>query len=193
MKIFPSSCLALTLLVLALAASVAHAAGEGSEDSGSSDFQKKLEEAISSGVVTSAGALTDGVDPARPDDPPAQVQDPETLEKYHHALRAYYDYRATGLEHRKAVFEWQLFSAKLIFCIVLIVVATGIVLAIMQFRAELKLVQEGKSATLSKSELEASSSGIKVSSSIVGIIILTLSLAFFYLYLVYVYPIEDIF
>jgi hypothetical protein len=191
MRTSASSCLALTILVLAMA--MAYAAGEGPEDSGGGDFQKKLEEAISSGVVTSASALTDGVDPARPDEPPAQVQDAETLDKYHRALRAYYDYRATGLEHRKAVFEWQLFSAKLIFCIVLIVVATGIVLAIMQFRAELKLVQEGKSATLSKSELEASSSGVKVSSSIVGIIILTLSLAFFYLYLVYVYPIEDIF
>lgn len=191
MNISASSCLALTILVLAI--SMAHAASEGSEEPGGGDFQKKLEEAISSGVVTSASALTDGVDPARPDDPPAQVQDSETLDKYHQALRAYYDYRATGLEHRKAVFEWQLFSAKLIFCIVLIVVATGIVLAIMQFRAELKLVQEGKSATLSKSELEASSSGVKVSSSIVGIIILALSLAFFYLYLVYVYPIEDIF
>ena len=191
MKFSVSSCVALTILMVAMA--MAHAAGEGSEDPASGDFQKKLEEAISSGVVTSATALTDGVDPARPDSPPALVQDADTLEKYHQALRAYYDYRATGLEHRKAVFEWQLFSAKLIFCIVLIVVGTGIVLAIMQFRAELKLVQDGKSATLSKSELEASSSGIKVSSSIVGIIILTLSLAFFYLYLVYVYPIEDIF
>lgn len=171
-------------------AGIAHA---GPEEPAGSDYQKKLEEAIGAGVIDSASAARDGIDPASPASPPARLEDPQTLEKYHEALRAYYDYRATGLQHRKAVFEWQLFSAKLIFCIVLVVVATGIVLAIMQFRAELKLVREGKSASLSASELEASSSGVKVSSSIVGIIILTLSLAFFYFYLVYVYPIEDIF
>jgi hypothetical protein len=178
---------------LVVTMAVAGIANGGPEDTARSDYQKKLDEAIESGVIESASAASDGIDPASPASPPALVQDPETLEKYHHALRAYYDYRATGLEHRKAVFKWQLFSAKLIFCIVLIVVATGIILAIMQFRAELELVREGKSTALSKSELEASPSGIKVSSSIVGIIILTLSLAFFYFYLVYVYPIEDIF
>jgi hypothetical protein len=184
-------CLAAAALVAAIA--IANVASGNPEDTEKVSNREKLDKAIETGVIEKASAAGDGMDPARPEIPPALLEDPETLAKYHQALRAYYDYRATGLEHRKAVFKWQLFSAKLIFCIVLIVVATGIVLAIMQFRAELQLVREGKSVTLSKSELEASSSGIKVSSSIVGIIILTLSLAFFYFYLVYVYPIEDIF
>jgi hypothetical protein len=41
--------------------------------------------------------------------------------------------------------------------------------------------------------LEASATGIKLSSPVLGVIILALSLAFFYLYLVHVYPIEEIF
>jgi hypothetical protein len=183
----------LAAITLLAAITMTSVASGNPEDTAKADYQDKLDKAIESGVIDKASAAGDGMDPARPENPPALLQDPETLAKYHEALRAYYDYRATGLEHRKAVFKWQLFSAKLIFCIVLIVVATGIVLAIMQFRAELQLVREGKSAGLSTSQLEASASGVKVSSSIIGIIILTLSLAFFYFYLVYVYPIEDIF
>ncbi len=186
MKISFFACLVSSALLLTLNSAQA---GDGASYS----YQDKLQQAIDDGVVESADADSEGVDPARPERPPAMLEDEETLEKYYASLRAYYDYRTSGLEHRKEVFRWQLFSAKLIFCIVLIVVATGIGLAIMQFRAELKLIHEGKSASLSNSELEASSNGIKVSSSIVGVIILTLSLAFFYMYLVYVYPIEDIF
>jgi len=46
--------------------------------------------------------------------------------------------------------------------------------------------------TYLKNELEVSTSGIKVNSSVLGVIILILSIAFFYLYILYVYPIKYI-
>jgi len=42
-------------------------------------------------------------------------------------------------------------------------------------------------------DLELSTTGVKVSSNILGVVILSLSLAFFYLYLAFVYPIQEIF
>lgn len=180
-------------LLFALLATAAVGQSDPDKDANGSDPRDRLGEAIESGLVDDTTAAGEVADPAAPVRPPAWVQDEATLAAYHEALRAYFDYRSRGLEHRKNVFAWQLFSARLIFCIVLIVVGTGIVLAILQFRAELQLVREGKSTGLSRSELEASPDGLKISSSIVGLIILALSLGFFYLYLVYVYPIEDIF
>ena len=127
-----------------------------------------------------------------PDLLPGVEAEAETQRKYHEALRAYYDYRVDGLEHRKRVFKWQLFSARLIFAIVLGVVAIGLIFAAIQFRMDMRRVGEGKASETANTELEVSASGLKVSSSILGVIILSLSLGFFYLYLVYVYPIEDI-
>ena len=106
------------------------------------------------------------------------------------ALKAYYDYRVRGFDHRSRVFEWQLLSSRLIFILVILIVAVGLYFSWLQFVAGLK---EGAADKLSTS-LEASpTSGIKVSSPVLGVIILTLSLAFFYLYLVHVYPIGEIF
>jgi hypothetical protein len=39
--------------------------------------------------------------------------------------------------------------------------------------------------------LELSTTGLKVSSPVLGVVILALSLGFFYLYLVYAYPIQE--
>lgn len=43
-----------------------------------------------------------------------------------------------------------------------------------------------------KNELEVSATGIKVNSSVLGVIILVLSIVFFYFYLLYVYPVKYI-
>ena len=129
-----------------------------------------------------------------PVSPPEFLRDPETKSKYLAALRAYYTYRTKGLEHRSKVFVWQLFSAKIIFGIVLMLVVAGIYFAGVQFHMGIKQVQnEGGTSGLATSEFSASLKGIKISSPVMGILILTISLAFFYLYLIYVYPIEDIF
>lgn len=145
---------------------------------------------------------------------PREQLDPDTLRSMQQSLKAYYDYRTHGFEHRKAVFAWQLLSAKIIFAIVVLLVAIGIYFSWIQFTAGMK--KESASPVASKvstpetttestedaaappqapavTTLEASPSGIKVSSPVLGVILLVISLAFFYLYLVYVYPIEEIF
>ncbi len=104
------------------------------------------------------------------------------------ALQAYYDYRRDGYEHRRRVFAWQLLSSKIIFGLVILLVLSGIYFSWLQFRQGLRGDKDGDTRTT----LEASPGGIKLSSPVLGVIILTLSLLFFYLYLVYVYPIEEI-
>jgi hypothetical protein len=122
--------------------------------------------------------------------PPDWLTDADTRQKFLVAMRDYYAYRSSGLQHRMRTFEWQLFSSKVIFIVVLGLVACGIVFAAVQFRAGLrrKKGDDRDKAT----ELDISTQGLKVSSPVLGVIILVISLAFFYLYLVYVYPISEI-
>jgi hypothetical protein len=138
----------------------------------------------------------------RPEGPEVLVPPPEGLEKldeptrerYAAALREYYNYRLVGYRHRQRVFEWQLFSSKVIFGTVLGLVAAGIYFAWVQFHAGLARQATTDAPPASEvTEIEASPKGIKVSSPVLGVIILLISLAFFYLYLVFVYPIQEIF
>ncbi|SHF18248.1 hypothetical protein SAMN05443144_10652 [Fodinibius roseus] len=128
---------------------------------------------------------------------PAQQKlfDDSTMAVYQDAMYAYYEYRVSGFEHRKEVFAWQLFSSKLIFWSVLLLVLSGISFSGIQFYKSIRNQQaDGETATEdSVTEFEASARGIKVTSPVLGVIILVISLAFFYLYLVYVHPIREIF
>lgn len=116
--------------------------------------------------------------------------DAEGLASMQAALKAYYDYRTKGYNHRQRVFEWQLLSSRIIFVVVIALVSAGIYFSWLQFRADLK--KTGNERDRGVSTLEASTSGIKVSSPVLGVVILVISLLFFYLYLQYVYPIEEI-
>ncbi|MEO8053305.1 MAG: hypothetical protein ABI833_23130 [Acidobacteriota bacterium] len=107
----------------------------------------------------------------------------ETRTKYEEALREFYQYQIIGLQHRRRVFQWQLFSSYIIFGVILALVGAGIYFAAVQFRA----------AVGEATKLKFGIEGFEVSSSILGVIILMISLAFFYCYLVYVYPIQEIF
>lgn len=115
----------------------------------------------------------------------AKITDSETQAICWKAYRAGLEYYEGGLKQRSRVFEWQHFTTRVIFVVVLILVAIGVYFAWAQFRS-------GESAD-KNSELEVSLSGIKVSSSVLGVIILVISLVFFYLYLRYVYPISELF
>jgi len=129
------------------------------------------------------------------------LSDPATRQRYLDAMQRYYEYRANGYAYRSRVFEWQLFSSRVIFLIVLVLVGAGIYFAAVQFRGAMRAAARPAAAVdLSPSapgmtlatQLEVSAKGIVVNSSVMGVIILALSLAFFYLYLVYVYPITDV-
>lgn len=133
--------------------------------------------------------------PIHPPPPPIEIPDQHPAEEaYLAALKEYYAYRISGLQHRSQVFQWQFFSSKVIFVTVLALVFLGIYFAAIQFHIGLR--RKGKMETTNEekqTELVVSTKEIKVSSSVLGVIILVISLAFFYLYLIYVYPIEEIF
>lgn len=123
-----------------------------------------------------------------------QLFNDSTLAMYQNAMYAYYEYRVSGFKHRKDVFAWQLYSSKLIFWSVLLLVISGISFSGIQFYKSMRKSDAAVSnETETTTEFEASAKGIKVSSPVLGVIILVISLAFFYLYLVYVYPISEIF
>jgi hypothetical protein len=95
-------------------------------------------------------------------------------------------YLMKSLDHRAGVFAWQHVASIVIFFVVMVIVITGLVLSIMHFYKDLK--KRNPAST----ELEVNMQGIKITSSIVGLLILALSTAFFYLYLIYVFPIKEI-
>lgn len=119
----------------------------------------------------------------------SELLDEEGMAALRQALTSYYQYRTSGYAHRERVFAWQLLSSRIIFVLVIALVLTGIYFSWLQFRASLK---GGKGAELKETSFEASTTGLKISSPVLGVIILAMSLAFFYLYLVYIYPISEI-
>lgn len=94
-----------------------------------------------------------------------------------------YRYVVAALQHRRASFDWSLRASEIMFGVVLILVFSGLVFAAIQFRA----------AAPEPTQLEISASGLKVSSSVLGVVILAISMGFFYLYSRYVYPIQEVY
>ena len=122
------------------------------------------------------------------------INDNSTRESCLESYRSSFNYYKTGHEHRAKVFAWQFFSARIIFFVVLTLVAVGIYFAWVQFKTDMGAQKNDlKKDQENQHTLELSPSSVKVSSPVLGVIILVLSLAFFYLYLVFVYPIAEIF
>lgn len=129
------------------------------------------------------------------------LTDAITRQKYLTAMQRYYEYRADGYAYRSRVFEWQLFSSRVIFMVVLMLVGAGMYFAAVQFHTAMvaarRVAASDTGATAEPAglttRLEISAKGVVVNSSVLGVIILALSIAFFYLYLVYVYPIQNVF
>ncbi len=112
-----------------------------------------------------------------------EYSNPQTDEKYQEFLRAGLDYRVYSYSHAKRTFEWQYWSGQIIFWIAMLLVFAGVAFSAVQFYVGLP-----KGA----SEFEASVRGIKLKSSVLGLLILAMSMIFFYLYLKYVYPISNV-
>jgi hypothetical protein len=104
------------------------------------------------------------------------------------------DYYEFVYSHRRVVYEWQHFSSKVIFWVVIVIVVVGLLFSGLQFYMSLRRRTTGGGVAAESSpeatELEASLKGIKVRSSVLGVIILVIALGFLYLYLVHVYPIR---
>jgi hypothetical protein len=126
--------------------------------------------------------------------------DPQTRSKQQEALRARYDYQAFSFAHAQRTFDFQYRSGRIIFWVVLLIVFAGLAFSAVQFYLglhhplESRAKTEGKPSTPNDnvSEFEATLQGIKLKSSVLGLIILAMSMVFFYLYLKYVYPITNI-
>ncbi len=127
-------------------------------------------------------------DDLMPEVPCESITDETIAERCIAALYSYYDYYTFGLTHRQKVIQWHHWSSRIIFIVVLGLVALGTYFAWKQFTRDLS--KEGTEAPTSS--VEIGGTGVKVSSPILGVVILTLSLAFFYLYLVFVYPVVEI-
>lgn|GEM_PF-7015705 len=119
------------------------------------------------------------------------------------------EYYRESFIHRKNTFQWQYETGKIIFAVVILIVICGTVFSGMQFYQSLKEVhlkekfyqrslanntapEAVPEISDNKTDIELSSSGVKVSSSLVGILVLIISIVFFYLYLIYVYPINTL-
>ena len=130
--------------------------------------------------------------------------DPPTKQKVLASFDEYLNYRISGYQHRREVFQWQLYSSKITFYVVIFLVLAGVYFSGIQFHrsmgqrrprvvADKEVTQVVSTGKEEVTEITATLKGIKVSSPVLGILILVISLAFFYLYLRYVYPIEEIF
>jgi hypothetical protein len=130
--------------------------------------------------------------------------DPSTKEQYLLEVQKYHAFNTFLYDYNQDVFRWQFLSSKIIFFIVILLVLSGVYFSGVQFHISLRAgrvkegMKKGEEANVDSTEkadvtaLEASLKGIKVSSSILGVVILVISFLFFYLYLAYVFPIREI-
>jgi hypothetical protein len=144
-------------------------------------------------------------------DSPASL-DPATRAAQQEALQAKYAYQAFSYAHARRTFDFQYWSGKVIFWVVLLIVFAGLAFSAVQFYVGLRHPLDKRAAKDSAgkadkddkdapqptpddpcvSEFEASLQGIKLKSSVLGLIILAMSMVFFYLYLKFVYQITNI-
>lgn len=107
------------------------------------------------------------------------------------------NYLRTALVHRRNTFDWQYRSGIIIFYMVMFIVFVGLIISGLHFYKSLNPPKKRKAAVEEvaevQSELEVSlTGGIKLRSSLIGLMILVISLAFMYLYLIYVYPVDEL-
>lgn len=120
-------------------------------------------------------------------------------------LQAREEYTVFAWRNRQDAFAWQSGSTKVIFGVVIFVVVAGLCLSAMQFyfahmTPMTKTMHTNKGHAnkanpddpIEASTIEVSTSGVKITSSVIGLIILVLSIVFFFLYLKFVYPINEL-
>lgn len=154
--------------------------------------KQQKDDAVSKAETAKNSSANDGI--KEPDALPGLVTDDRLDSNHLASWKEYYSYMTFGYKHRKNVFAWQMFSSKIIFCIVIVLVLIGIYFAWLQFNLAMRNSKKpGDAAADLQTEITASGKEIKISSPVLGVIILLISLMFFYLYLRYVYPINEVF
>ncbi len=184
----------LFLLAVGLSPAVAQEGSQETSEESSPEPAESSSVQVDWDQAVAAGAGQGDEPQAKPPEVPCgDIADPETLEECWAAYRAYFSYYQAGFEHRRNVFWWQHVSTRIIFVVVLVLVAAGMYFAWVQFQLDVgRSAESGEAAPRDDTEFELATSGIKVRSSVLGVIILVISLVFFYLYLVHVYPITEL-
>ena len=105
-----------------------------------------------------------------------------------------------AMEQNRQVYGWQYISSILIFCLVMLIVITGLYLSYRQFilaekmlmsKREIQTIEKGDSTVeIMQAGLELNKDGVKINTAVIGLVILVISLSFLYLYLSHVYPIS---
>ena len=130
-----------------------------------------------------------------PESMPQELDSDKVKEDMQLAFSSYYQYRIKSFQHRIDAFHWQACASKIIFVVVIILVGIGVYFSWIQFHRSVS--GAGNSDTegdgSNHTNLDLGPFGIRINSSVLGVIILALSLSFFYLYLLFVYPISDTF
>ena len=96
-------------------------------------------------------------------------------------------YLEDSISHRMKVLHTQHIISIVIFIVVILIVLSGLFFAGKHF-----FVFISSKKLNAQTQIEITAQGIKLKSSILGIVILTLSIMFFYMYLIHVYPIKEI-
>ena len=95
-----------------------------------------------------------------------------------------YDEQIAFMQHRVAVFKWQEFASNVMLWVVVVVVLSGLVFSAAQLIDGLRF---GKDL---QGNLEISAQGLKVTSSIVGLLVLAMSIAFVLIFVDQIYEIH---
>lgn len=175
--------MALLMALISGPGQISEATGDSASTSATQRaFDRTLESSSPGGGGRNVGGHANALDARTPNPPDTAQLLRRAAQGYSDALGEYYGYYVSALRHRRALFDWQLRSAVIIFVVVILIVLSGVAFAAIQFF-------RGKD--LGVSTIDASAGGLKVSSPVLGVILLALSLAFFYLYLVHIYPIRE--
>ena len=129
-------------------------------------------------------------EPARPS-PLDGIPTPDSISKEQEAQlqQAYTELRLFTYNHIRRTYEWNYISTLIIFWVVILLVISGLIFSAVQFYKSIVATRRGQKNVAEASTIEASLQGIKVTSSVLGVIILIISMLFFYLYLAHVYPV----
>jgi len=106
-------------------------------------------------------------------------------QKYQAYEMARYDDQIALMHAREQLYSWQNFASNVMMWTAVIVVLAGLVMSAAQLRQAMKLSWK------TDGSVEISAQGLKITSSIVGILILGLSIAFILIFVDQVYTIHD--
>jgi hypothetical protein len=133
---------------------------------------------------------------------PVQAQVPASVPTDKDALRvrvSQADYAVWENDFKRRTYENQLVQTRIIFAVVLVLVAAGLFFSWIQFQHSFHIRatrkrrgshEAGGGTEPAGERIELGKSGIVIQSAYLGVIILAISMAFFFLYLKFVYPIS---